>query len=351
MAATTRAGKAANAANRYVGKDRNTPVLTDAAKSPVKSIGGVGKVLSGDVKGGFKDIANGALGGLPFNSMGGFNKAPEQQYLGGSKDALAGLREKYAAGQQSGADILNAGVGTTGTGVQMLGTAADQAARDRQNAIMASSRGSTILDQGLAGQDTALGRQAAVTRAMLATAAQQGPSAAQAQLQMGLAQTQQAMNAQAASARGGNAAAAMRMAQANGAAMAGDVNQQAAVLRAQEQQAHQAQLINAQNAAAGTYGAQGNTYGNTASLGGGIQNQGLQLAQGSTGQLGQFGANTASVGLGLASAGNQQQASYLNAETEANKAQLGTDQQHASAKKAASGGWIGTAANVIKSIF
>jgi hypothetical protein len=83
-----------------------------------------------------------------------------------------------------------------------------------------------------------------------AAAAGRGPSAARSQLAQGLNQTQQFMSAQAAGVRQ-NPLAAMRMAQQQGAQMAGQTQMQAAQIRSQEQQAGQQALagIAAQDAA------------------------------------------------------------------------------------------------------
>lgn len=84
-----------------------------------------------------------------------------------------------------------------------------------------------------------------------AAAAGRGPSAARSQLAQGLNQSQNFMSAQAAGVRQ-NPLAAMRMAQQQGAQMAGQTQMQAAQIRSQEQQAGQQALagIAAQDAAA-----------------------------------------------------------------------------------------------------
>lgn len=90
----------------------------------------------------------------------------------------------------------------------------------------------------------------AARRGAAAAAAGTGPSAARSQLAQGLAQTQNGMMAQAAGVRQ-NPLAAMRMAQQQGAQMAGQANMQAAQLRGQEQlQGQQQQMQIAQQDAA-----------------------------------------------------------------------------------------------------
>lgn len=78
-----------------------------------------------------------------------------------------------------------------------------------------------------------------------------GPSVAQNQLRQGLNQAQAAAAGQAAGARGMNRVAAQRMAMATGANLAGQANEQAATLRAQEQLAAQGLTAQTQGAMQG----------------------------------------------------------------------------------------------------
>jgi len=334
---TTKIGALGDKGKEYVSRDRNMPVLTQSAKSPMQAVSGAGKVLSGDVKGGLGDMWESAKGGLPMVSMMGFNSAPDPTYVGGSPEELAARRAQQNQGIAQGAAYTQGGMETSAGGAGMIGQAYGQAGLDRGLAQGMAADGSRIGQAGLGSQNQAIA-------GMLSTAGQRGPSAAEAQMRMGLDQTQQAMMAQAASARGGNAAAAMRTAQAGGAQMAGQMNQQAAILRAQEEAQQRAQLIGAQQAAAGMYGGQ-------AGLGYGMQGQGLGLGQASTNMQGQMGSNVGSIGLGQAQAGNQMQGNYLGAQTATDKSQLEADTQQSSAKQGAKGGLFGAAGKVIGSIF
>lgn len=282
---------------------------------------------------------------------GGLFNQPKDQWLGGSRDALAGLREGYARGQDDGQNQVEWGMRAVDEGLVTLGSAGTNAANMGVQASNYGVQGQDIGRGALAGQDAALGRQNDVTLAMLGTAAQQGPSAAQAQMRMGLDQSQNAMMAQAASARGGNAAAAMRNAQAQGSQMALQTNQQAGVLRAQEQAQRQAQLINAQSAAAGIYGGQQQTMGQRAGMGYGMQGQGLGLEQGANAQLMDVGSTRAGIGQARGNMGVQQQANYLNAETEANKAQLEASQTGEDTKAKHKGGVLSGIAGAVGGMF
>lgn len=254
----------------------------------------------------------------------GLFNTPEGSYLGGSREELAARRAQYQAGIGVGQGYTEGGVNTANQGVAILGGAAPQAQA-------MATQGQGIGMTGLSNQQAALNRQNQIGNMMMAQAAQQGPSAAQAQLQMGLDQSQRAMMAQAASARGGNQAAAMMGAQGNAAAMAGQVNQQAAVLRAQEAQQRQQNILGAQGQAAAMQGNAGQQYGQVGALGYGMQGQGI-------GQQAQIGSNIGSIGLGQAQAGNQAQSNYLGAQSEADKAQLDADLKHKSAVQANKGG-------------
>ena len=279
----------------------------------------------GDFGSAFKTGFETISGGVTEHLTGG---PPQKAYLGGSAFNAEGERNKL---QSRGKGAMFDGRNDYGGGVQTLGSAANSAVADRGNAGAYSTGGMMLGQSSIDQQNQALARQNDVTGQMLATAGQQGPSAAQAQMQMGLDQSQRAMMAQAAAARGGNQAAAMRTAQATGANMANDVNQQAGVLRAQEAQQQQMNMMGAQQAAAGIYGGQQQTMGNTAQLGYGMQGQGLGLAQGSTGQLAGIGANQTSAALGQQNIG----LGYDQIIADRDKAQLEADRGNASASAAA----------------
>lgn len=114
----------------------------------------------------------------------------------------------------------------------------------------------------------------------------------------------------------------MRNAQAMGAQMGLQVNQQAAMLRAQEQQARLGRMLGAEQMAAQVGGQQ-------AGLGYGMAGQGLGMAQQSTGMLGGFGSQQANIGLGQTNAAlgayglrNQMDASQLEADRAYNSAMM-----------------------------
>ena len=264
-----------------------------------------------DKVGGFLQNPFGLTEGVTTHLTGG---APAPSYLGGTPEA-----------QEAGRTRLNnisdraakSGEATYATGTSMLGDASSAAYADRSNALGLSGQGQMLGNSGVTAQNQAIANARGV-------AAQQGPSAAQAQMQMGLDQSQRAMMAQAAGARGGNQAAAMQMAQATGSNMANQVNQQAGILRAQEQQAAMDRQLGVEQMAAG-YG------GQQAGLGYGMQTQGMGLAQGSTKQVGDIGANMTSAGLGQQNIG----LGGLNTLADRDKAVLDSDRGNASATTAA----------------
>lgn len=283
---------------------------------------------------------------------GGLFNAPKDQWYGGSRDALDKLRKGYSEGQAEGQRQIDWGMQQgVEPGLANLGQAGVNAQNQGIQASNYSVQGQGIGQGALAGQDEALGRQNDVTLAMLGTAAQQGPSAAQAQMRMGLDQSRNAMMGQAASARGGNAAAAMRNAQAQGSQMALQTNQQAATLRAQEEAQQRAQLISAQNAAAGIYGGQQQTMGQRAGMGFGMQGQGLGLQQGANAQLMDVGSAQGQLGLGRANVGLAQQGNYLSAEAQANAAQLEASRAGEDSKARNKGGILSGISSAIGGMF
>lgn len=285
---------------------------------------------------GFGETVNKGAGFMadPFGGGGSFMTALsggpiQQSYLGGSAEAEAAARAALTA---QGNASFGSGMAQQQGGVGMLAQAGQQAVTDRGNAYALYNRGTQLGGQGI-------DQQNAMLQGLVAQAQQQGPSAAQAQLQQGLDQTQRSMLAQASAARGGNQAAAMRNAQMAGSQMAQQTNQQAAVLRAQEAQQRQQNILGAQQYAAGSYGQQ-------AGLGYGMAGQGLGAAQNSTGQLGQFGANVSQAGLGQQNVGL---GSY-GILSDRDKAKLEADRAHASAS-ATQRSPLGAAGTVIGAIF
>lgn len=235
---------------------------------------------------------------------------PQKSYMGGSQEALDAQRGELGGMGQAASQT---GAGYTSQGVGMLGQAGAQAGYDRGAAYGMMGSGMQLGQSGTA-------QQSGAVRNMIEQARAETPSMAQAQLQMGLNQTQQAMLGQAAQARGGNQAAAMRGAQMAGANMALQTNQQAAILRAQEAQQRQQNIL-------GAYGAASSAYGQQAGMGYGLAGQGLGAAQQSTGMLGQFGNQVGGLGVGQQNVGLGAYG-LLN---DLNKTQLDADRGNASA--------------------
>jgi hypothetical protein len=299
-----------------------------------------------DVKGNYKSVADTGM----IDPAGLFNQ-PKDQWLGGSRGALDDLRRRYQGGQVSGQGQIDAGMGGVDAG---LATLTGAGAGAQQNAAAAGAYGAQGQGIGLAAlgvQDAAIANQNRYGRDMLATAQQQGPSAAEAQMQMGLDRTQRGMMAQASEARGGNQAAAMSGAQATGAQMALDVNQQASVLRAQEEDRRRQAIMGAQGNLASIAGQQQQVLGQRAGMGFGMQGQGLGLAQGSNAQLMDVGSAQGQLGLGRANVGLGQQGNYLSAEAQANAAQLGASQATEEAKAKYKGGVLSGFSSGLGSMF
>lgn len=287
--------------------------------------------VGGAIKQGFGDAFSGQGSGVdfaqkgakfmgdPFGAGGSLMEgisggAPAPSYIGGSPEELA-RRQAMLSGQAQAS--FGTGMAQQQQGVGMLGQAGDQSRADRSNAY-------GMFNQGMGLGSGGIDRQNAQLNSLLAQAQFEGPSQAQAQMQQGLDQTQRAMLGQAAQTRGGNQAAAMRNAQSAGSQMALQTNQQAAILRAQEAQQRQQNILGAQQFAAGSYGQQ-------AGLGYGLAGQGLGAAQQSTGQLGQFGANVSQAGLGQQNVG----LGAMGILTDQDKAQMEAERANRSAEKTA----------------
>lgn len=297
-------------------------------------------------QGGYKKVADTGI-----LDPGGLFNAPKDQWLGGSNAAYREIQDRYKSGQQSGQGQIDQGILGVASGQATLGQAGVLAADDVNQARYYAAQGQDIGGAAIQSQDASMLGQLGYGQAALATAQQQGPSAAQAQMRMGLDQTQRAMMAQAQSARGGNAAAAMRNAQYEGAAMAAGTNQQAAVLRANEEAARRADIMGAQSQLAGISGQQSGMLGQRASMGYGMQGQGLGLSQSGTGQMANIGQGQGQLGLGQANVGVQQQGNYLTAEQEANKAQLEASRTGEDSKAKNKAGVIGGIASAVGGMF
>ena len=307
-----------------------TPFLGTAGKETydlgagtMKTLGGV---FTGDwdkAKSGLKQAGSSVLSAMTAGALRGLNKPPPQQFLGGSPEALAQLREQQGQGIAQGNQLMGQGVATSAVGAGVLGQAGTQAMDDR-------AFGYGVTGAGLAQQGQALNNARGL-------AGQSTDSLAQMQLQQGLAQTQQAMAGQAAQARGGNQAAAMRGAQQAGVQAALGTNAQAAQLRAGEQQAALNRQIGVEQLAT-------NVGGQQLGVGAGMAQQG-------TTQLGQAGSQIGNIGLGQGQLGLGSQGQFLGAQTDTNKAQIEADTKHASAAQSAKGGIGGVVGKVIGSVF
>lgn len=217
--------------------------------------------------GGGQDVGYNNTGNSLIDSLGGQANGPNQIYFGGTPQGAAGATQYYQgmAGQAQG----NAGPSQIG---------------DLNNAA------SYMLGRGYGAQQQAgnqnqyaQGQQANALGMLGQAAAGNGPSAAQAQLQQGLEQGINSNMAMAASARGpAGLANAQKNALASNGQMAGQTANNAAQLRAQEQQAAMSQYGQLANAAQNQYAQQ--------QLGFGQQNLGAAGLYGQAGQL-QAGQN------------------------------------------------------------
>lgn len=195
-----------------------------------------------------------------------------QQYGQDVGGALMGYGQQQAyAQQQMGQDFLAQG----------------QSAGDRsvgQPRFGAMNQSLDAADPNFKYQNQALGRATQEGRALSQIESQEGPSAAQAQLQSGLNQSQASNLALARSGRGwGGGAGAMAQAQGLNAAAGQNTANQAAALRAQENAAYRQRAAANLGAAAGINLGAGNQFGQQ-------QQQEVQAALGRAGmQLNQQG--------------------------------------------------------------
>lgn len=189
-----------------------------------------------------------------------------------------------APGVNQGIDLANR---SNLTGIQALQTADRSNLYAVQNAL--DTRG---LAQGpaITGQMNAAGQLAGMAQMPA------GPSVAEQQLRMGADRSMQQQMAMASGARGGNAGLALQNAAANQGQTMGDLNQQQALLRAQEDMANRQFAAGALQGASNIYGAanqgQLGAYGQAANIFGNVA--GNQVSQ--AGQLGNIANNQVAQG-------------------------------------------------------
>jgi hypothetical protein len=232
-------------------------------------------------------------------------ETPREVYVGGGSAEASDRKNMYKAGIGSGAGLTDYGVGVAGQGAGMLGQAGQQA-------IAYGAEGQGIGQFGLNSQNAAIANARGL-------AGQSTDSLALLQLQQAQDTNTQRMLGMAAQARGGNQAAALRNAQAMGSQNQLVTNQQAAQLRAGEQQAALNRQLGVEQMAAGVGGQQ-------AGLGYGMYGQGI-------GMLGQAGAQTGQIGTSLAGTGVQQQGVYVGALAGHDRTQAELDAEREKARR------------------
>lgn len=219
-------------------------------------------------------------------------------------DALQqiGVNESRTAGAQSAQIGMQSGINAQNTGQGYGGQASNLGqAYGAEAAGFGRGAAQALVNQGQGAQ--AYGVQQgneignfgnAVYGSLSGLEAQQGPSAAQAQLQSGLNQSQAANLAMARSGRGfGGSANALAQAQAQNAAAGQEAANQSAMLAAQENAAwRQRQAANLGNAA--------NIGINARVQGAQLGQQGIQQNLGATGQAAQYGLQGITAGGQLA---------------------------------------------------
>lgn len=248
-----------------------------------------------------------------------------QEYYGGSLSRQQNLEARnsaqIASGQTATQDAMRlAGPGSNGFNY------IDQGGANAQAAQLQAQRMSM---QGMGMGASAYQQQSNLLNQMQAAANRNNGMAA-AQYQMGMDQTRQAMMTQAAGARGGNAAAAMRSAQAQGSAMSLQGNQQAAMIRAQENQMRMQNLGAIAQARAGQ-----------SALGYGMAGQGIGMQGQLAGTQGQLGGQYIQGGLGVGGLGLQQQQTYLDQERAMYGSQLQADTDYNNRRMAYNGAIVG----------
>ncbi len=167
------------------------------------------------------------------------------QFQQGQQDIGRQSQELMQAGQGIGAQgqalsQLAGGIGAQGTGLMSAGNAAGQ------RGAPVTSYGSAVRQLQSGSQDAGGQQYALANQLQTLASSPQGPSAAQAQLNMG---TDQALNSQLAMARSGSgfgeSSGAMANAQQNAAGLQSNAANQAAMLRANEDQAFRGRQLQA----------------------------------------------------------------------------------------------------------
>ena len=199
--------------------------------------------------------------------------------------ATGGRAEQF--GQDVGGAVMGYGqqqaqnLQSMGQGYQAQGQAA--AGRDVGDPnFRAMNQNLNAADPNFARSRDALGRANQNVNALTGLEAQEGPSAAQAQLQAGLNQSQASNLAMARSGRGwGGSAAAMSQAQSQNAAAGQNAANQSAVLRAQENAAYRQRAAANLGAAAGVNLGAGEQFTNQQNLDAqaAMQRAGMNLGQ------------------------------------------------------------------------
>lgn len=318
-------------ANQRVDKaTEEAPFLGTVGKEITNSVGGTAKVVGGVLDGNKREIKEGAkmfgesvLSATTGGALRSLNKPPPKSHYGGSAEEAAALKARNAAG-------IDAGLGVTDSGLQVIGTAVGQAGQNRNVGLGMVREGGQVANTGMLSQDARI-------NASLAAANQPVNSVAEAQMRMAADRNNAQMMAQASAARGGNQAAALRSAQAIGSQNSLETNQQAGLLRLQEEQARRAGIVQANQSAAGMYG-------DRAQLGYSVAGQGLGAATTATGQTGQLGQAVTQVGTTTTG-------QFLGADTAQNQAQIQADAKWADEAQKSKGGVAGVVGKVIGSIF
>lgn len=318
------------AQGKFANEGSQTPFITTMGKEVWDSGAGLAKGLEGtftgdwdEAKAGAKQLFGSVSSALSGGVLRSLNTAPPKQYVGGSEEAYNDRLGMYRGGvADAGADV------DVGLGAARI--AGGNALADRGNALGYAGEGMGIGRSGIERQDQALSL-------LLNQAQARTPSLAQAQLQAGLDQTTRGMQGMAAQTRGGNQAAAMRNAARAGTDMALQTNQQAAMLRAQEEAQRQQNILNAQQYAAGSYG-------NRAGMGYEMGGRGLGMAADSTNTLG-------NLGLGYANVGANREGTYLEGLSEFDKAQVELEKARTKAAAESRGGIMGAVGKGIGMIF
>lgn len=248
------------------------------------------------------------------------------QYLGGQQGtagALAsGLQMQAAGAEGRGGPAINTAMpnffaGGVGQGIQ---NAQGSNLAVAQNALSMAGTATGAGYQGALGTAQALGAQAngQAVQGQFGAAQQlqgmagmpAGPSVAQQQLRMGSDAAMQQQMAMASGARGGNTALASANAGAQQGAIEGQLNQNQALLRAQEDMANRTFSANALQGAAGIYGNAGQAQTGALGAAGAAYGQAAGIQQQGYGAAGQAFQGIANNQLGQAAQANTLTSTY-----------------------------------------